>query len=216
MQGRADAQSNYQHMLASYRDLLRESAQYYSDYLDRTVNLTLPDCATAAGVRLVTHQRDPGTCHQPVPGHWTRRGISNFRHEPASGLCVVLWARFVLDFVCSEFGGRFRNHAARRSSLSASFSGKMARFHMKFLRAQALSRGSRIFPMATLPLTPRRSTSLRRTITWCAAGTSSLRGRNGTACGRLTSSCGPPTTRRISRRTSALVTGGWKAGRCCP
>jgi glycogen debranching enzyme len=43
MQGRADAQSNYQHMAASYRELLRESAQYYSDYLDRTVNLTLPD-----------------------------------------------------------------------------------------------------------------------------------------------------------------------------
>jgi glycogen debranching enzyme len=43
MQGRADAQSNYQHIAASYRDLLRESAQYYSDYLERTVNLTLPD-----------------------------------------------------------------------------------------------------------------------------------------------------------------------------
>lgn len=43
MQGRMDAQSNYRHIVASYRDLLRESAQYYSDYLDRTVNLTLPD-----------------------------------------------------------------------------------------------------------------------------------------------------------------------------
>jgi len=43
MQGRKDAHSNYQHIAASYRDLLRESAQYYSDYLDRTVNLTLPD-----------------------------------------------------------------------------------------------------------------------------------------------------------------------------
>jgi len=43
MQGRVDAQANYQRMAASYGDLLRESAQYYSDYLDRTVNLTLPD-----------------------------------------------------------------------------------------------------------------------------------------------------------------------------
>ena len=43
MNGRADAQSNYQRLAASYRDLLRESARYYSDYLDRTVNLTLPD-----------------------------------------------------------------------------------------------------------------------------------------------------------------------------
>jgi glycogen debranching enzyme len=43
MNGRADAQSNYQRLAASYPDLLRESARYYSDYLDRTVNLTLPD-----------------------------------------------------------------------------------------------------------------------------------------------------------------------------
>jgi glycogen debranching enzyme len=43
MHGRAEAQTNYQHIAASYRDLLRESAQYYSNYLDRTVNLTLPD-----------------------------------------------------------------------------------------------------------------------------------------------------------------------------
>ena len=43
MQGRADAQSNYQRLAASYPDLQRESAQYYSEYLDRTVNLTLPD-----------------------------------------------------------------------------------------------------------------------------------------------------------------------------
>jgi glycogen debranching enzyme len=42
-QGRADAQANYQRLVASYRDLLRDSAQYYSDYLDRTVQLTLPD-----------------------------------------------------------------------------------------------------------------------------------------------------------------------------
>jgi glycogen debranching enzyme len=43
MQGRADGRSSYEHIAASYRDLLRESAQYYSDYLDHTVNLTLPD-----------------------------------------------------------------------------------------------------------------------------------------------------------------------------
>jgi glycogen debranching enzyme len=43
MQGRAEAQSIYQHLTASYRELIRDSAQYYSDYLKRTVNLTLPD-----------------------------------------------------------------------------------------------------------------------------------------------------------------------------
>jgi glycogen debranching enzyme len=43
IQGLADAQANYQRLTSSYPDLMRESAQYYRDYLSRTVNLTLPD-----------------------------------------------------------------------------------------------------------------------------------------------------------------------------
>jgi glycogen debranching enzyme len=42
-QGLADAQANYQRLATSYPDLLRDSAQYYRDYLNRTLNLTLPD-----------------------------------------------------------------------------------------------------------------------------------------------------------------------------
>ena len=41
--GFADAQANYQRLAVSYPDLMRESAQYYRDYLSRTVSLTLPD-----------------------------------------------------------------------------------------------------------------------------------------------------------------------------
>jgi len=42
-QGLADAQANYQRLATSYPDLIRESAQYYRDYLSRTVSLSLPD-----------------------------------------------------------------------------------------------------------------------------------------------------------------------------
>jgi len=42
-QGLADVQANYQRLATSYSDLLRESAQYYRDYLNRTLDLTLPD-----------------------------------------------------------------------------------------------------------------------------------------------------------------------------
>lgn len=42
-QGLADAQANYQRLTTSYLDLLRDSAQYYRDYLSRTLNLALPD-----------------------------------------------------------------------------------------------------------------------------------------------------------------------------
>jgi glycogen debranching enzyme len=41
--GFADAAKNYQHLLASYADSMRASAEYYRDYLDKTVSLELPD-----------------------------------------------------------------------------------------------------------------------------------------------------------------------------
>jgi len=43
--GRADAEKTYQHLLASYADLMRQSADYYRAYLDKTVSLELPDGA---------------------------------------------------------------------------------------------------------------------------------------------------------------------------
>ncbi len=41
--GRADAEKTYQQLLTSYADLIRESADYYRGYLDKTVSLELPD-----------------------------------------------------------------------------------------------------------------------------------------------------------------------------
>lgn len=41
--GRADAERAYKHLLADYPALMKESAQYYRDYLARTVAVNLPD-----------------------------------------------------------------------------------------------------------------------------------------------------------------------------
>jgi len=41
--GRADAEKTYKHLLGSYADVMRDSADYYRDYLAKTVNLELPD-----------------------------------------------------------------------------------------------------------------------------------------------------------------------------
>ena len=41
--GIADAEKIYQHLLNSYNDSMRESADYYRSYLDNTVSLELPD-----------------------------------------------------------------------------------------------------------------------------------------------------------------------------
>jgi glycogen debranching enzyme len=43
LEGRAAAENTYQHLLSSYADLWRESAEYYRDYLRRTVSVELPD-----------------------------------------------------------------------------------------------------------------------------------------------------------------------------
>ena len=43
MTGRADAESAYRRLTSGYDYLLRESAQYYRDYLGQTVSLELPD-----------------------------------------------------------------------------------------------------------------------------------------------------------------------------
>ena len=43
MEGRAAAEKTYQHLANDYVVLLRESAEYYRDYLARTVSLELPD-----------------------------------------------------------------------------------------------------------------------------------------------------------------------------
>ncbi len=43
--GPADALKTYQHLLTSYSDSMRASADYYSAYLDKTVSLELPDGA---------------------------------------------------------------------------------------------------------------------------------------------------------------------------
>jgi glycogen debranching enzyme len=45
VQGRDAAQKIYRHLAAGYSDLLRESAEYYRNYLAQTVGLEIPDAA---------------------------------------------------------------------------------------------------------------------------------------------------------------------------
>ena len=43
LEGRPAVEKTYQHLASSYAELLKESAKYYQDYLQRTVSLELPD-----------------------------------------------------------------------------------------------------------------------------------------------------------------------------
>ena len=51
-QGQADAEKTYRHLENNYENSLHDSAEYYANYLQRTVQLDLPDYSTAAGLRL--------------------------------------------------------------------------------------------------------------------------------------------------------------------
>ena len=43
LEGRPAAEKTYQHLASAYAELLKESAKYYQDYLQRTVSVELPD-----------------------------------------------------------------------------------------------------------------------------------------------------------------------------
>src|ERR1700676_3359107 len=43
LEGRLAAEKTYQHLTSAYPELLKESAEYYQDYLRRTVSVELPD-----------------------------------------------------------------------------------------------------------------------------------------------------------------------------
>ncbi len=76
--GRAEADASYRHLSADYPQLLKESAEYYENYLRETVSLTLPDAAVATSLRLVPHQRTARHGQQSVSGDRIGRGISDF------------------------------------------------------------------------------------------------------------------------------------------
>ncbi|HYU45711.1 MAG TPA: hypothetical protein VEK84_05990 [Terriglobales bacterium] len=121
MQGRADAQSNFRHMAASYRDLLRESAQYYSDYLDRTVNLTLPDAQLQQAYDWSRISVIQGLVTNPLLGTGLVAGYRTSGTSQRPGFAWFfgrdsLWTSFALnsagDFATSrtalEFVGKFQ------------------------------------------------------------------------------------------------------------
>src|SRR5207253_7519237 len=43
LEGRAAAEKTYAHLTSDYAALLKESAEYYRDYLEKTVSVELPD-----------------------------------------------------------------------------------------------------------------------------------------------------------------------------
>jgi len=160
MEGRAGAEKTYQHLTASYADLLRESAEYYRDYLEKTVSLELPDAQIQQAYDWSRVSVLQGMVNNPYLGSGL---VAGYRTSGESQRPGFAWF-FGRDSFWTSFALMRREILpvrARRSSLSASTSGKTARFHTKFRRARVLCSGSRIIPTHTLQRTPRRYTSSR-------------------------------------------------------
>ena len=111
--GFADAEKTYQHLLTSYADSMRESADYYRAYLDKTVSLELPDAALQQAYDWARISTIQGLVNNPYLGLRVGRGISNFRNWTASRLRVVLWPGFFVDIICSQCRGRLLHHSHR-------------------------------------------------------------------------------------------------------
>ena len=130
--GPADAEKTYQHLLASYADAMRESADYYRAYLEKTVSLELPDAALQQAydwARISTMQgvvNNLTSVRGWLPGYRTsgvgqRPGFAWFFGRDS------LWTSFALnaegDYSTTANGARFHQQvsAGRREGSARNF-----------------------------------------------------------------------------------------------
>ena len=103
----------YRRLSTSYSSLLRESSEYYRAYLDRTVDISIPDQTTPNGIRLVAGQHDSRVGRQSFSGQRPGCRVQDFRRQSAPRVCLVLWTRCVVDVPGSRRRRRLYHHAHR-------------------------------------------------------------------------------------------------------
>ncbi len=108
--GLADAETTYRHLSSDYGELLRESADYYQNYLNQTVSVELPDKEIQRAYDWSRISLLQGDGDQSFSRHGIGGGIQDFGREPEAGVCLVFRARFVLEFAGAKCRGRFCEH----------------------------------------------------------------------------------------------------------
>ena len=212
--GHAEAEATYRRLLDDHEELLRDSAKYYEDYLQRDGERFAAGHAVAAGVRLVTGERGARDGEQSVSRHGVDCGISHFGRERAARICMVFRQGFDVDGVGAECRRRFRGYAdsdgirrqvsARRRENSARdlAGGEFVDWFKKFPYAYASADATPLYIIAMNDYVVQ-------------SGDRSSRRKSGTACGRRMNSCARLTMRKDFRRISGSVTDGLKGARCC-
>jgi glycogen debranching enzyme len=109
--GQDDAQDNYQKLSNNYAGLLRDSADYYRQYLNRTVNLLLPDEKLQQAYDWSRISVIQGMVHNPFLGTGLIAGYRTSGTSQRPGFAWffgrdALWTSFALnaegDFACTK------------------------------------------------------------------------------------------------------------------
>jgi glycogen debranching enzyme len=100
--GIADAEKTYQHLLTSYSEAMRESAEYYRAYLDHTVNLELPDAALQQAYDWARISTIQGVVNNPYLGSGLVAGYRTSGTSQRPGFAWFfgrdsLWTSFALN-----------------------------------------------------------------------------------------------------------------------
>ena len=111
--GEADAEKTYQHLLTSYTDSMRVSADYYRAYLQRTVGLELPDAALQQAYDWARISTIQGLVDNPYLGAGLVAGYRTSGVSQRPGFAWFfgrdsLWTSFALN----AEGDYFTSHAA--------------------------------------------------------------------------------------------------------
>jgi glycogen debranching enzyme len=102
--GRDEAQKTYDHLASFYAELLRESSSYYSDYLEQTVNLELPDNSLQQAYDWARISEIQGLVTNPYLGTGLVAGYRTSGVSQRPGFAWFfgrdsLWTSFALDAV---------------------------------------------------------------------------------------------------------------------
>ncbi len=100
--GLADATKTYQRLLTSYADAMRESADYYRAYLDKTVSLELPDAALQQAYDWARISTIQGLVNNPYLGTGLVAGYRTSGPDQRPGFAWFfgrdsMWSAFALD-----------------------------------------------------------------------------------------------------------------------
>jgi glycogen debranching enzyme len=100
--GFADATKTYQRLLTSYADSMRESADYYRAYLDKTVSLELPDAALQQAYDWARISTIQGLVNNPYLGAGLVAGYRTSGPDQRPGFAWFfgrdsLWTSFALN-----------------------------------------------------------------------------------------------------------------------